>query len=167
MTTEITYGIFPSPFGSIMIGKTRGGICWIGFGQTESLRRMKAFWRGAVFIKNSKALEQEAREITDFWSGKGKKSIDLPIDVIGTDFQADVWRALCDIPVGETRTYGEIAAAVGRPRAVRAVGSAVGKNPVSLVIPCHRVVHSSGGMMKYGWGPALKKKILAAETALV
>lgn len=131
------------------------------------MRRMKTFWRGAVFIKNNKALEKAARQITDFWSGKGNQSIDLPIDVIGTDFQADVWRALCDIPVGETRSYGEIAAAVGRPRAVRAVGSAVGKNPVSLVIPCHRVVHSGGGKMKYGWGPALKKKILAAEARLI
>jgi AraC family transcriptional regulator of adaptative response/methylated-DNA-[protein]-cysteine methyltransferase len=91
---------------------------------------------------------------------------DLKLDLRGTDFQKQVWEALLHIPRGQVISYGDVANDIGKPKASRAVGSAVGENPVSLIVPCHRVVQSSGGLGNYGWGVPLKKKILEQEGAL-
>ena len=92
-----------------------------------------------------------------------RPSLDLPIDVTATAFQWKVWRALQQIPVGETRAYAEVARRIGRPRAIRAVANACAKNPVCLVVPCHRVVPSRGGTGEYRWGAARKAALLDAE----
>ena len=112
------------------------------------------------FAPNKRAVVQ----IVEFLKAK-RLSFDLPLELRGTDFQLAVWNALRDIPYGETRTYGDISAAVGNPNANRAVGNANGSNPVALVVPCHRVVASGGKLGGYGGGATLKKRLLAMEKA--
>ena len=99
---------------------------------------------------------------SEYFAGT-RRSFDLPFDLQGTEFQLEVWRALAEIPYGETRTYGEQAAALGRPRAVRAVGSANGRNPLSIVLPCHRVVGSDGALRGFAGGLEVKAALLAFE----
>ena len=91
----------------------------------------------------------------------------ITLDLRGTEFQKSVWRTLLDIPKGQVWTYGQLAQAVGRPMAARAVGTAVGENPVSLIVPCHRVVQSSGKIGNYGWGEALKRNLLLEEEVVL
>lgn len=104
------------------------------------------------------------RQIEDFLSGE-RESFDLPLDLRGTPFQLAVWRELLRIPYGEVRSYGEVARAIGRPRAVRAVGAANGANPLPLLVPCHRVVASGGRLGGYGGGLELKRRLLALEAS--
>lgn len=101
-------------------------------------------------------------QITEYFFGK-RKSFDLPIASKGTDFQKKVWQALCDIPYGETRSYKDIAIAVGNPKASRAVGMANNRNPIAIVVPCHRVIGSSGKLVGYAGGLETKEKLLALE----
>jgi len=91
----------------------------------------------------------------------------IPLDIVGTDFQLEVWGVVCDIPAGAVATYGEIARSIDRPRAARAVGNACGANPVALLIPCHRVVRGDNSIGGYGWDPAVKAALLAAEANLI
>ena len=107
-------------------------------------------------------LEEQLRE---YFAGK-RKSFDLPLDLSGTPFQMEVWKALLEIPFGQVVTYGELARRIGRPRAARAVGNAVGANPVPIVIPCHRVVPKSGGIGNFGPGPEWKARLLGLEQAI-
>lgn len=107
-------------------------------------------------------LETE-RQLNEYFAGK-RREFSLPFDVAGTAFQKEVWLALSTIPFGETRTYAEIAAQIGRPRAVRAVGAANGKNPLSLVVPCHRVIGSNGKLTGFAGGLKTKEWLLRFET---
>src|SRR5437016_3266910 len=116
----------------------------------------------AELIEDSSALREIRQSIASFLSGKGNLAR-VPVDLRGTVFQRRVWQALSRIPRGETRTYGEIARAIGNPAAVRAVGSACGANPVALVVPCHRAVRTDGGLGGYAWGIARKKRLLELE----
>ncbi|HQQ89112.1 MAG TPA: methylated-DNA--[protein]-cysteine S-methyltransferase [Oscillospiraceae bacterium] len=111
---------------------------------------------------DSAVLKETERQLRDYFSGK-RKSFDLPVRAEGTAFQESVWNALREIPYGEAKTYGEIAAAVGRPGAARAVGSACHHNPISVVIPCHRVLGTSGGLTGYGGGLEKKEFLLDLE----
>ena len=106
--------------------------------------------------------ELTARQLREYFSGM-RKTFDLPIAPMGTPFQMAVWRALCEIPYGETRTYGEIAAAIGNPKAGRAVGMACNRNPLWIVVPCHRVVGSCGNLTGYAGGLDLKRSLLQLE----
>lgn len=101
-------------------------------------------------------------EFDDYWSGRLTRW-SVPLDIVGTPFQKAVWRALMDIPYGTVVTYGAVAQAIGRPAAVRAVAAAVGKNPLSIIIPCHRVVGADNTLTGYGGGMALKERLLALE----
>lgn len=103
------------------------------------------------------------KQLDAYFAGKLKK-FDLPIKLTGTAFQKSVWRALTQIPYGQTRSYGEIAKMIKKPRAVRAVGSAVGKNPVGIILPCHRVIRSDGQIGEFAWGVKIKKQLLKLET---
>lgn len=107
-------------------------------------------------------LRDTARQLEEYFAGR-RRHFDLPLHLAGTDFQCAVWRSLAEIPYGETVSYGEVAAMVGRPRAFRAVGQANGANPIPIVLPCHRVVASGGGIGGYGGGLALKRALLAIE----
>ena len=116
----------------------------------------------ASIARGGEALARWTGAIVAHLDGRQPR-LDLPIDVQATSFQWQVWKALADIPRGETRTYGEVAAAIGRPRAVRAVGHACAVNKVAILIPCHRVVPGAGGLGNYRWGADRKKALLAQE----
>ena len=113
---------------------------------------------------NDPLLQRTATELRHYFDGK-RASFDLPLDLLGTDFQRAVWTALQRIPAGETRAYGDIARALGSPLAVRAVGAAVGRNPVSLIVPCHRVVGRDGSLTGYAGGIERKQALLELEHA--
>ncbi len=108
---------------------------------------------------------EAVRQLRAYFAGE-LREFDLPLDLQGTDFQLRVWRQLERIPYGETRSYSQIAAAIGAPQAVRAVGAANGANPIPIVVPCHRVIGASGKLVGYGGGLPLKKRLLALEGAL-
>ncbi|MDB2682909.1 methylated-DNA--[protein]-cysteine S-methyltransferase [Alphaproteobacteria bacterium] len=148
----IHYGFEDSNYGSILVAKTGRGICWLAIAadKTASFRKMKLNWPLARFVEI---------DMRDMVSGN------ISLDLYGTPFQRCVWKALLDIPRGETVSYQDIALNVGRPRATRAVGTAIGLNPVSVIIPCHRVIRQDGGLGGYAWGTDLKREILQAEAA--
>jgi len=164
---KITYGIHNSPFGDMVVGMTSKGVCWIGFMcggyKGDGLYRMREFFPEDAFQRDDGATKQTARKIIEAWTQD--RLSDIRLDLKGTAFQMSVWKALLDIPQGEVRSYRDIAEAIGHPKAMRAVGSAVGENPVSLIVPCHRVVQSSGRTGNYGWGAELKQKLLEMEQA--
>jgi methylated-DNA-[protein]-cysteine S-methyltransferase len=108
---------------------------------------------------------EAVRQLQAYFSGKLRR-FDLPLDMQGTEFQLRVWRELAGIPFGETRSYSQIAIAIGSPRAIRAVGAANGANPIPIVVPCHRVIGATGTLVGYGGGLPLKKRLLELEGAL-
>ncbi len=158
----IGYCSFASPLGTVLIAATSKGLCSVKIGdRAEALEReLKEEFSGAELA--SKELSSFKRQILSFLSGESALAR-VPLDIRGTVFQRKVWDALSRIPRGETRTYSQIAQAIGAPDAVRAVGSACGANPVALVVPCHRAVRTDGGLGGYAWGMARKKKLLELE----
>ena len=114
--------------------------------------------------ENSLLLAESAQQLRAYFAGK-LRNFDLPLDLQGTDFQREVWHSLLRIPYGETRSYAQIAESIGKPKAVRAVGAANGSNPVAIMVPCHRVIGSSGRLTGYGGGLPLKKRLLELEGA--
>jgi len=167
---KITYGFHATPLGEILLAKTAKGVCYLGFlmdeARDEPVRKMKAHWPLASFEARDEAINEEAQNILCIWRDQGDPARPLKLDLYGTNLQIQVWQALLKIPLGKTRTYSEIAEEVGRPKAARAIGNAVGKNPVSLLIPCHRVIRATGIIDNYGWGSARKKLILGMESEI-
>jgi AraC family transcriptional regulator of adaptative response/methylated-DNA-[protein]-cysteine methyltransferase len=166
----IRYVVLEAPhddLGRLLIGETDRGICAVAMGSsdaslTEALGRE---YPAATIVRDAAgALSKWSKAILTHLRNRHPR-LDLPLDVQATAFQWQVWQALAAIPRGETRTYGEIAAAIGRPAAARAVARACASNPVALAIPCHRVVPASGGIGGYRWGPARKKALLDRERA--
>jgi len=158
----ITYGFTPTLLGELMVAKTDMGICWLGFQVDESraisLKRMFQFWPKAHFVEGN--MTQEIKAIESIWLGDNNN---LSLDLYGTNMQLQVWQALLKTPFGAVTDYKAIAQSIGKPKAARAVGNAVGMNPVSLLIPCHRVIQSTGIVNNYGWGSPRKKIILGIE----
>lgn len=156
----IRWTTFDSPLGQMLIAATSKGICRLTFDDSEaSLRRL---FPNATIVKDEGGL----KELVEGALAAIERPLampDLPLDVAGTAFQEAVWRELRKIPAGETRSYADIAAAIGAPRAVRAVGSANGDNHVCVLIPCHRVIRSDGSLGGYGGGLDRKKRLLEAE----
>jgi len=153
---------FATPLGTVLLAATAGGICSVKLGQDpERLQRLlgEEFSEAELIAQPMPDLE---RRILSFMSGEASLAR-LPLDVRGTVFQRRVWNELRRIPRGETRSYRDIARAIGQPRAVRAVGSACGANPVALVVPCHRAVRADGGLGGYAWGLSRKKLLLEIE----
>jgi len=156
-----------SPIGTLRLASTRIGLAYVelphanGSGFAGWVRRRAP---GARVREGFAPIRAAAKQIREFLEGK-RREFELQLDPRGTDFQRRVWDALREIPYGETISYAELAARVGRPRAMRAVGSANGANPLSLVVPCHRVVASGGGLGGYGGGLELKQRLLALEHA--
>jgi AraC family transcriptional regulator of adaptative response/methylated-DNA-[protein]-cysteine methyltransferase len=160
----IRWTTFDSPLGEMLIAATSKGICRLTFDDSEaSLRRQ---FPNATIMKDDGGM-RELVEGALTAIERPAAAPELPIDVAGTAFQERVWRELRKIPLGETRSYAEIAAAIGAPKAVRAVGTANGDNHVCVLIPCHRVIRSDGSLGGYGGGLDRKKKLLAAEGSLV
>ena len=164
----IRYAETDGPFGRTLIGATEKGVCWLSFtepdGFARSLSEMKADWPAASYLEDAEFIAPIAVRAFAFANGH---ALDRPLGlyVQGTNFQLKIWEALLRIPPGRCVTYGDLARAVGAPRASRAVGAAVGANMISLLIPCHRVILSSGVVHNYRWGASRKKAILAIEAA--
>ena len=160
----IKYTIVDSPLGRLLVGATPRGVCAVAMGvsDAELERAIAREYPAASIAKDEGALARWTKEIVAHLSGR-RPRLDLPLDVQATSFQWQVWEALRAIPYGETRTYAEVAAAIARPRAVRAVARACATNPVALAIPCHRVVPANGAGGGYRWGADRKKAILAGE----
>ncbi len=160
----ITYTTFPSPLGCILLASTGQGLCSVKLGdRPEALARMLAAeFSEAELTEDHRAMKDAKERVEDFLAGDATLTR-LPLDIRGTVFQQRVWAELRQIPRGETRTYKQIAAAIGAPKAVRAVGSACGANPVALVIPCHRALRTDGGLGGYAWGIKRKSALLQLE----
>jgi len=158
----ISYGWFDSPFGSVLAMGTGIGICGLAFtqevGDQAALADMQARWPAASYAEAPEATETW---VTAAFGGGG----DTQLHLMGAPFQIKVWEALLDIPSGYVTTYSHIAERIGNPRAARAVGTAVGKNPISWLIPCHRALRKSGGLGGYHWGLPVKRAMLAWESA--
>lgn len=163
---EVGYAIVPSPLGRLLVAATAAGVCSVKLGdRDESLEIDLANEFPAARIVGKDAIPSAWLNAIVARIGKAGKGRDLPLDVKGTAFQWRVWRALQEIPFGETRTYSDVARSVGAPSAVRAVARACATNPVALVVPCHRVVPKNGSVGGYRWGAERKKKLLALEGA--
>ena len=168
----ITYGLHDTPLGQIVIAQSCKGLCWLGFMVSQDAGAYKGdgFTRMTEYFPNSELVRDDAQtqelmgEIMQAWDQDTLN--DVALDLRGTDFQCSVWKALLNIPKGQVISYGDVANDIGKPKASRAVGSAVGENPVSLIVPCHRVVQATGGLGNYGWGVDLKEKILHLEGAV-
>lgn len=161
---SIRYAVVDSCLGRLLVAATSRGVCSVAMGRSDrDLERVVTDeYPAASIVRDDGGLARWTRAIVAHLDGR-RPRLDLPIDVQATAFQWQVWKALGDIPRGETRTYAEVAAAIGRPRAVRAVGHACAVNRVAILIPCHRVVPTVGGVGSYRWGAERKKALLAAE----
>ncbi|GAB4212888.1 MAG: methylated-DNA--[protein]-cysteine S-methyltransferase [Roseiflexaceae bacterium] len=158
--------VWQSPLGLIDLWAAEGGLVRLGFPATEeAARRWSQRWFGAQPqpAAPDDALLSEAVRQLDEYLGGARRVFDLPLALCGTPFQQQVWRALLGIPWGTTLTYRDLAALLGQPAAVRAVGAANGANPLSIVVPCHRVIASDGALRGYSGGLDLKRTLLALE----
>ena len=159
---RIGFATFATPLGTALVAATNKGACAVKLGtDSAALERLLAEEFAAAELVRE-PLHELRSKILAFIAGEASLSR-VPLDIRGTVFQRRVWEALRRIPRGETRTYGEIARAIGAPAAVRAVGSACGANPVALLVPCHRAVRSDGGLGGYAWGIGTKKRLLQIE----
>jgi AraC family transcriptional regulator of adaptative response/methylated-DNA-[protein]-cysteine methyltransferase len=163
---EIRYGTAPSPFGECFLAVTDRGVCALEFvgdtGWRDLLERLRRSWPGARLVEDHTGVLEMARRIFEPAAGRPG-----PITLLlkGTNFQLKVWHALLRIPAGTATSYGAIAEAIDRPESARAVGGAVGKNPIAYLIPCHRVLRESGRIGGYRWGAERKLAMLGWEAA--
>jgi AraC family transcriptional regulator of adaptative response/methylated-DNA-[protein]-cysteine methyltransferase len=158
----IRYGIHPTPFGKCLIGVTDRGICHLGFVQTtegEAIDNLVSNWEQAKMTEDHRSTESLVEPIFDL----GYRGKPLSVHLRGTNFQLKVWEALLQIPAGTVTTYEGIASRIGKPNAMRAVGTAIGHNPIAVLIPCHRVIRKVGEFGNYRYGALRKKAILARE----
>src|SRR5215471_4842264 len=165
---SMAYGFHPTIFGIALITATSRGLCGLALGdegeETAMLADMSGRWPNASFAQDSAATTPFASRIFDAGASHTKRQ-QLPLQLYGTPWQIKVWQALIAIPEGKVTTYSAIAEQVCTKRASRAVGAAVGRNPISLIIPCHRVIAASGALTGYHWGVERKRAMLAVEAA--
>lgn len=165
---QLYYSILNSPYGLMLVATYEGQICHLSFDDEMTDSRVKVLlgeeWLGADIVRDDEAILKLARAL---FTPKISDSLQLKIFLKGTEMQLDVWKALLSIAAGEMSTYGEIAKAIGRPKAVRAVGTAIGRNPISYLVPCHRVIRKSGALGGYRWGLERKMKMLREEGHLL
>jgi len=165
--------VFMSPVGPLFLAASPRGLVALEFdarlpGQQTirpNPRDLRAENARVIFEESAIALRPYVRELEEYFAGT-RRQFTFALDLRGTDFQLACWRALLAIPYGETRTYADIARAVGRPQGFRAVGMANNRNPVAIIVPCHRVIASDGTLCGYGGGLDLKRKLLELEGAL-
>jgi methylated-DNA-[protein]-cysteine S-methyltransferase len=162
-----TYDTMPSPVGELLLAAEDSGLTAIRFEQNRHGRDERAGWTHVADASGSSVavLADSRAQLVEYFAGE-RSSFDLPLDPRGTPFQRRVWTALRDIPFGETISYAELARRVGDPRAVRAVGGANGRNPLPLVVPCHRVIGADGSLTGFGGGIDRKRWLLQHEGAL-
>jgi len=163
---KINYSFSKSPFGEIMTASTEKGVCYMAFAENKenALRDLVNKFPNASFFETKDEFQQNALSIfTKDWSELGTIKLHLK----GTDFQLKVWESLLTIPMGKLSTYGNLAKEIGSPKASRAVGTAIGSNPVAFLIPCHRVIQSTGKIGGYMWGSDRKKMMIGWESSKV
>lgn len=164
---EIVYGFHPTPFGECLLAQTERGICNLFFVQNGDrqavLDDLQRRWSGASLRQDAKATSKAAYQAFTFFNGERAGNMQLFLS--GTRFQLKVWEALLQVPAGTVVSYEDIAARIGRPTASRAVSGAIGSNPVSVIIPCHRVIRKMGEYGGYRWGMPRKRALLAWEQA--
>ncbi|GGF84945.1 transcriptional regulator [Azorhizobium oxalatiphilum] len=165
----IRYGLHPSPFGTALAMSTPRGLCGLSFAdageEEDALAEMRRRWPQASYVEDPSATAPLVARIFDPEAWREEQP--LRIVFIGTDFEVRVWETLLRIPMGRAATYSGIAGHVGRPSAARAVGAAVGRNPISFVVPCHRVIGKNGDLTGYHWGLTRKRAILGWEAGQV
>lgn len=165
----IQYGFAPSPYGELIAARTGRGLCYLGFRVDDSrercISRIRKVWPNAVFVHDDAAIAADCDAVTAICTGTQTQQKKIPLHLYGTNFQLQVWQALLKIPSRHFLSYESLGAAIGRPGSPRAIGNAVGANPVSLLIPCHRVIQKTGILNNYGWGSARKKALLGVECA--
>ncbi|MDR6923500.1 MULTISPECIES: methylated-DNA--[protein]-cysteine S-methyltransferase [Chryseobacterium] len=161
---SINYSFSPSPFGSVMTASTEKGICYMAFEDDKetALGNLKHTFPNASFFEKQDALQQNALSI---FNKDWTKLNTIKLHLKGTDFQLKVWESLLTIPMGKLSTYGSLAEKIGNPKASRAVGTAIGNNPVAFLIPCHRVIQSTGNIGGYKWGSDRKQLIVGWESS--
>ena len=164
----IRYGFHPSPFGTALVMATEYGLAGLAFaddgGETATLADMMRRWPKAAYVEDAAATAPFARRIFD--PRQWNRDRPLSIVLIGSDFEIRVWEALLKVPLGRATTYSDVARHIERPKAARAVGAAVGRNPISFVVPCHRVLGRSGSLTGYHWGLTRKRAILGWEAGI-
>lgn len=163
---ELNYHFETSPFGQLLLASSKKGLCHMVFceNQEKSLAELKARFPQAKWNPKKDAYQEAAMKIfTKDWG----KINDIKLHLKGSEFQVKVWETLLKIPLGRLSTYGEIAQAIKNPKAARAVGTAIGSNPIAFLIPCHRVIQASGALGGYMWGPVRKTAILAWEAGQI
>jgi methylated-DNA-[protein]-cysteine S-methyltransferase len=153
----INYTYMESPVGRLLLAGDEEGLQLIGFAEGKNQPQPEPDWR-----YHTEPLRSAVGQLSDYFAGN-RRSFDLSLRLQGTPFQLTVWRALQDIPYGQTISYGELARRIGNPKASRAVGLANGSNPIAIVVPCHRVIGSNGKLTGYGGGLCHKETLLALE----
>ncbi len=151
------YCYLDTPIGELLLAGEEDALVMIGFPKGSMRREPEPDW-----IYNEKPLAEASRQLREYFAGE-RRAFDLPLRLAGTEFQVSVLEALQKIPYGETTSYGEIARRIGRPKAVRAVGAANGRNPIPIVVPCHRVIGSTGDLTGFGGGLDTKEALLRLE----
>ncbi len=162
----IRFGTVASPLGRLLVAATARGVCAVALGDTDAMLEasLRAEYPAATFEPGLSGLEETVAALVRYLGGADAIGA-MPTDVLGTAFQRRVWGALRAIPYGETRSYAEVAAAIGQPAATRAVARACATNPTALVVPCHRVIGSGGGLRGYRWGVERKQALLDREAS--
>jgi len=168
MPETVTLGTIATPFGAVSAAISPLGLGYLGFG--EQAPALAAAWARrwmpeARVLPDRAGLADLATQLQTYFAGE-LREWSLPLDLRGTPFQIAAWQGLRQIPYGHVRAYSEHAAAIGHPRAIRAVGAANGANPISIVVPCHRLIGKGGSLVKYGGGLEIKRRLLELEGAL-
>jgi len=168
--SEVFYTVYQSRLGPITLAATDTGVCWVEFGEGDatklSLMRWAKKWLHTENITYAPEFFLKATEQLDEYFAGERREFTLPLDVYGTPFQKLVWNQLRQIPYGETKSYKDIALAINAAKAVRAIGGANNKNPLSIFVPCHRVIGSNGALVGYGGGLDIKEHLLQLEGVL-
>lgn len=154
---KIYFTYMESPVGRLLLAGSRAGLKWIGFSEGRAAIKPEPDW-----LPSDQYLTEAIRQLDAYFRGE-LRSFDLPLALEGTTFQKTVWQELLKIPYGAAVSYREIARRIGKPKAVRAVGAANGRNPLPIVVPCHRVIGSDGSMTGYGGGLQIKEFLLELE----
>lgn len=166
---RIEYGIHPTPFGDILLATTARGICWLSFvkkeGPEQEIQNLQKSWPEGELCENASETKKLANRVFAISYNGSSKPQSFNLFLKGTNFQIKVWEALLKIPAGQVVSYEDVAAYIGKPKAVRAVANAVGRNPIPFIIPCHRVIRKIGEFGGYAGGTARKKALLGWEAA--
>jgi O-6-methylguanine DNA methyltransferase len=159
------YSHLRSPIGPLTVAVSKRGLVALEFGDEHPAKHRRA-WRDLEWQESAEPTAPCVKQLEEYFAG-ARREFTMPLDLRGTEFQKRCWQALVEIPYGRTCTYADVARAVGKPRAFRAVGLANNRNPVAIVVPCHRVIGSDGSLTGYGGGLDVKEVLLRLEGALL